>query len=343
MRNSTNFRLDPAVRVDRAVLDQVLNDWYRAIAQQGGIPAPGATLVVNPELRARYTAAVADLLARAVVPTGAPMAELYRVNRGRIPPWAWHRPYHRVRGIATPVPEMLRPAPGTGAIKFSVCGVAVTILPDDFDPAMRGKAETRSEWSWQAPGCQYNVVGHAKDETGLVTAVNPIAPPAITIETFYCRDVPPDALAGYGRGSTTEDVAGAAVHPWSATVAFHEGQHGMDCLEFLKEEQVPRFEGRVGMTLALFRAACEKYSKAWTLYQSRAGEFSQARTDDVGAARGRRPHLIISEELRPKATTTASPEQAGRPGGSPARQPTAAPAASRVRRPSIPVRPPQSL
>jgi len=215
---------------------------------------------------------------------------LYRVNRGRIPPWAWHRPYRRIPGIATPVPERLRPEAGDGAIRFSVRGVAVTILPDGNDPAMRGRAETRSNWSSQTPGCQYTV-GRAGDAAGVVTAVTAVGAPAVTIQTFYCRDCPPDGRAGYGRGSTKEDVAGAAVHPWSATVAFHEGQHGMDCFEFLKEVDVPRFEGQVGMTLARFRVACEQFGKAWTLYQTRAGEFSRARTDDVGAANGRRPHL----------------------------------------------------
>lgn len=291
MHDSIDFGLDPSVRADRTVLDRVLNAWYRAMAQRGGIPAPGAALGISPELRARYSVGVADLLARAAATTGVPVAEMYRVNRGRIPPWAWYRPYHRVRGIATPVPERLRPVAGIGAVKFSVRGVAVTILPDDFDPAMRGRAETRSDWSWQAPGCQYTV-GRAGDGAGVVTAVSHVTPPAVTIQTFYCRDVPSDGLAGYGRGSTKEDVAGAAFYPWSATVAFHEGQHGMDCFEFLKEEQVPPFEGRVGMTVAQFRAACEQFSKAWTLYQRRASEFSRARTDDVGAARGRRPHLI---------------------------------------------------
>jgi hypothetical protein len=290
MRNRMDFRLDPGVGVGRTVLDQVLNDWYRAIARQGGIPTPGAALMISPELRTRYSVGIADLLARATAATGVTVAELYRMNRGRIPPWAWHRPYHRVRGIATPIPERLRPVPGSGAIRFSVRGVAVTILPDDFDPAMRGRAETRSEWKGQALGFQY-AVGRAGDGAGVVTAVSPVPAPTVTIQTFYCRDVPPDGLAGYGRGSTKEDVAGAAVHPWSATVAFHEGQHGMDCFEFLKEKPVPRFEGRVGMTAALFRAAYEQFSTAWAGYQTQAGEFSRTRTDDVGAARGRRPHL----------------------------------------------------
>ena len=292
MRSGTDFRLDPSTRVDRAVVDRALNDWYRAIARQGGIPVPGTALAISPEQRTKYSAGVADLLTRAAATTGAPVVELYRLNRGRIPPWAWHRPYHRVSGIATPVPERLRPAAGRGVIRFSVRGVAVTILPDDFDPAMRGRAETRNEWSWQAPGCQYTV-GRGGEGAGVVTAVSPLTSPSVTIQTFYCRDVRPDGLAEYGRGSMEEDVAGAAVHPWSATVAFHEGQHGMDYFDFLKEEEVPRFEGRVGMTVTLFRAACEQFSKAWEGYQNRASEFSRNRTDNVGVASGRRPHLVL--------------------------------------------------
>jgi len=290
MRSSMDFRLDPGVRADPAALDRMLNDWYRTIARQGGIPAPGAAPAISPELRARYSGGVADLLARVAATSSAPITELYRLNRGRIPPWAWHRPYRRIRGIATPVPERLAPAAGDGAIRFSVRGVAVTVLPDDLDPAMRGRAETRSSWSWQAPGCQYSV-GPAGDAAGVVTAVSPVAAPAVTIQTFYCQSCPPDGLAGYGRGSTKEDVAGAAVYPWSATVAFHEGQHGMDCFEFLKVHEVPRFDGRVGLPLTRFHAAVDQFSQAWTLYQTRAGDFSRTRTDDVGAARGRRPHL----------------------------------------------------
>jgi hypothetical protein len=47
------------------------------------------------------------------------------------------------------------------------------------------------------------------------------------------------------------------------------------------------------MTVALFRAACEQFDKAWAGYQRRASEFSRNRTDDVGAATGRRPHLVL--------------------------------------------------
>lgn len=281
------------------MLDQVLNEWYRAIARRDGIPAPGTALTISPELRNSYATGVADLLAQAAATTNVSVAALYRVNRGRIPPWAWHRPYQRVHGIATPVPERLRPTPGTPMIKFSVDGVAVTILPDDWDPTMHDRAETRSRWNWHAPGFQYTV-GAGGDDAGVVTAVNPGAPPTITIQTFYCAEVPPDGLAGYGRGSTKEDVAGARVHPWSATVAFHEGQHGMDCFEFLKEEPVPRFEGRVGMTTARYRAACEQFNTAWMSYRARASYFTQARVDAVGGSAGNRPHLAILPSTMPR-------------------------------------------
>jgi hypothetical protein len=292
MRNSVDFRLDPGLLVDRAGLDRVLNAWYQAIARQGGIAAPGTPPTISRHLRTSYCDGVADLLKRAAATTGVPVTELYRLNRGRIPPWAWHRPYQRVPGIATPVPEVLRPAPGTGAIRFLVRDVAVTIRPDDFDPAMHDRAETRSHWSWQAPGCHYTGV-QGDEDAAVVTAVTPCSPPAVTIQTFYCREVQPDGLAGYGRGTTREDLAGATVHQWSATVAFHEGQHGMDCFEFLKNEPVPRFAGRAGQTVGAFRAACERFNRAWTTYQTRAGEFSQAHTDKVGAAGGGRTHIVL--------------------------------------------------
>lgn len=298
-----DFQVDSSVDGGRVALDRKLSDWYREIARRGGIPDPGTAAAISPELRDRYRAGVAGLLAKAASETGVSLPELYRVNRGLIPPWAWHRPYQRVRGIATPVPGKLRPG-ADGAVRFSVSGVEVTILPDGFDPVLRDRAETRISWRWEVPGYRYAVEGG----TEMVTAVIPGTRPGITIQTFYSRDVPADGIAGYGRGNTKEDVAGAAVHPWSATVAFHEGQHGMDCLEFLREKPVPGFSGRADMTVPRFNAACGEFGRAWSDYQKQASAFTWTRTDAIGAVSGQRPHLVVQSP----ATTTGPAGSRGR-------------------------------
>jgi hypothetical protein len=168
-----------------------------------------------------------------------------------------------------------------------VAGVSVTILPDAIDPALTGRAETRSTWRWQAPGYQYQPRATGADGTGVrpaevVTAVNPITAPGVTIQTFYCADLGPDDVAGYGRGTTPEDMAGGAVHPWSTSVAFHEGLHGMDTTDFLRTRTPPVFGGRAGMTVPQFRDATARWNTEWRAYQALAGAVSHVRTDKVG-------------------------------------------------------------
>jgi hypothetical protein len=106
--------------------------------------------------------------------------------------------------------------------------------------------------------------------------------PCVTIQTFYCGDLGPDDVAGYGRGTTPEDMAGGAVHPWSASVAFHEGLHGMDTTDFLRTRTPPVFGGRAGMTVAQFSDATARWNTEWRAYQALAGAVSHARTDKVG-------------------------------------------------------------
>jgi hypothetical protein len=279
MRTSAGFQVDVRVGGDRLRMGRILDEWYRRIAAAGGIPAPGAPLAVSPAVRAAYANGVGRLLAGVAAAVGTSVFELYWANRGRIPPWAWQEPHHRLTGIATPVPEGRWPAPGTGAVSMSVAGVAVAILPDTWDPALTGRAETRSTWRWQAPGYQYQHRGAAGE---VVTGVNPIAAPCVTIQTFYCGDLGPDDVAGYGRGTTPEDMAGGAVHPWSTSVAFHEGLHGMDTTDFLRTRRPPAFGGRAGMTVAMFNDATARWNAEWRAYQALAGRVSHARTDRVG-------------------------------------------------------------
>jgi hypothetical protein len=316
MRTSAGFQVDGTVGGDRLRMGRILDEWYRRIAALGGMPAPGARLALTPTVRTAYSAGVARLLGCVAAASGTSVFELYWANRGRIPPWAWQAPHHRLAGIAAPVPEGLWPLPGTGAVNMSVAGVSVAILPDAWDPALTGRAETRSTWRWQAPGYQYQLRGQAE----VVTGVNPIAAPCVTIQTFYCHDLEPDDLAGYGRGTTPEDMAGGEVHPWSTSVAFHEGLHGMDTTDFLRTHMPPVFGGRAGMTVAMFSEATARWNAAWHAYQALAGRVSHARTDKVGlityddyqrqapaavaaAAQDRRPVVYVTPH-RPRLRST---------------------------------------
>lgn len=345
MSSGPSFAVDAGYPADRVRMGAYLDAWYREIAGLGGIPAPGAPLALSAELRTAYATRVAAVIAKVAALSGASEFELYWANRGRIPPWAWPEPHQRVRGIATPVPAGLRQDPATGAVSMLVSGVSVTYLPDELDDTMSGRAETRSLWQLVPCGYRYTV----EDGTEVVIEITPPPSVEVTIQTFFCRDLGPGDPVAYGRGYTPEDVAGAKVHPWSGTVAFHEGLHGMDHIDYLRTRTPPAFGGRAGMTVPQVEAAGQRWVEEWEAYQKRLSAASHARTDDVGlttysqyhsvnpAARPDvRPVIYVTPHRPPAQGTPPARQPAVSP---PARQPAAAPAAGRDGRPVISVTP----
>jgi hypothetical protein len=214
---------------------------------------------------------------RAAALTKLPVSELYTINRGRIPMWAWQEPHQLLPGISTPVPEG-RDVDLTGSVNVPVQGLSVSILPDAPDPTLGDRAKTRIDMRWSTPRFQWTAQGGVH----VVTTVDPLPTPTATIQTFFGPQVRPSSQSGYGRGTTPEDVAGAAVDPRSGTVGFHEGQHGLDFVEFLQTNPLPAFGGHVGMTQQQFQAANQQWSAAMSAYKAQAEAFSTARTDCVG-------------------------------------------------------------
>jgi hypothetical protein len=183
-------------------------------------------------------------------------------------------------------------------------GVSVSILPDAPDPKLGDRAETRIQLRWATPKFHWTAQG----KVHVVTAMDPLQTPTATIQTFFGPQVRPASRSGYGRGTTPEDVAGAAVDPRSRTVGFHEGQHGMDYVEFLRTHAPPQFGGHVGMTQQQFQAAGQRWSAAMKAYEKQARAFSTARTDCVGVtidefeqgrAAGRKIKLVCPPRKRP--------------------------------------------
>lgn len=297
--DSARYYADEAVTVNPALVSRVLDSWHRMVVVQGemgGHLRRGVAL--TEELRTAYTGAVRTLLGRAATATGTPLAELYRVNEGRIPPWAWLDPAVVLPGISTPVPVGSQAQPVSGAVDVSTATIAVSVVPDDSDPGLGQRAETRLDMRWRVPAMRWE----ARGRQHVVTSVDPVTRPTATIQTFYGRGITATSRSGYGRGTTTEDVAGAAVAPRGGTVGFHEGEHGRDLLHFMQNNRPPVFGGRVGMTVAQFHAASEAWQRAMRAYQSRATQDTLVHTDctghptiddwERGRAGGRRVRLV---------------------------------------------------
>lgn len=174
--------------------------------------------------------------------------------------------------ISTPVGKDAKKLK-SGAAQVVVNGVIVTILPDkrSKEDRLAGKAETNCNINWgKAP--DYNF----RDD--VVTKLKGKPPvPVITIQTTYGLDAKAQDPSAYGRGTTEEDKKAG-----NTTLGFHEGQHGLDFLQYLKENPLPKFLGAVGMPVSEYEAAKDAYEKATQEYSTQMGEESKAKTDCVG-------------------------------------------------------------
>jgi len=99
----------------------------------------------------------------------------------------------------------------------------------------------------------------------------------LTIQTAYGPHATPSDRSAYGRGTTDQDVANG-----NNTLGFHESCHREDYLSYLRNNPLPEFTGRIGMTTDDFRAALEAFHKAINTYFEAMDQYSQAHTDCVG-------------------------------------------------------------
>jgi hypothetical protein len=172
--------------------------------------------------------------------------------------------------ITTPLDPDTKINPA-GAAELDVGGVAVTIKPDtkSKDMKMKGEAKTRIKLKWDPPSYE--------SRSGMITKVDPVTPPMAKIQTTYGPGATSETKSSYGKGTTKEDIEAG-----ETTLGHHEGSHGADYLLYLKENPVPQFQGKVGMTQKEYDAAIKEYDGAMKQYQSDLEEYSRQHTDCVG-------------------------------------------------------------
>lgn len=83
--------------------------------------------------------------------------------------------------------------------------------------------------------------------------------PVVTFEivTSYEKGVPREGPSGYGRGTTAEDIRNKAT-----SIRFHEGSHGEDFINFVRQHPYPVFTGANGMKVKDFEDAKKAYNAA---------------------------------------------------------------------------------
>ena len=266
----------PTKDVTAAELATTLDRWYRAITdtEQTIAVAHGGDGTLRAEVRTLYVAAVRALIPLATTSTSLSADELYVRNSGRIPMWAWPTPHQQAAGISTPVAEGLSPGQD-GGVTFPVSGLRVRILPDATSPKLGKRAETTAQFKYSG--------GRWTSADGItVSKVTDAPAPVVTIQTFYGPEASAPVRSGYGRGTTTEDLAGAKVDPRSSSLGFHEGSHGLDYVRYLRGNRPPVYPVTVGMPIAKIDAAVTAWRAEWTEYERAAKAASEAATDMVG-------------------------------------------------------------
>lgn len=279
-QGSATFYASPNISMNRQLFDTLVNKWYGMVVRGERMidDALGGDAALKRELRTAYTAAIRTLMPRAADALGKSQSDLYRENTGRIPMWAWRIPHRSEPGISTPIPEGEDVDLQTGNVSLSINGFDVVIAPDETDQGLNNGGETRIDLRWQTPGFRFERTGRQT----VVTSFTPPPQPTVRIQTFYAPGVTASSQSAYGRGTTPEDVAGGQVDPRSTTLGFHEGSHGLDYLEFIRNNPAPQFSGAVGMTRNQFRDAVNSWVSALRQYNADLESFSIQHTDCVG-------------------------------------------------------------
>jgi hypothetical protein len=159
--------------------------------------------------------------------------------------------------ISTPAKPGAGIDPISGDMTMTIGNVNVVIKPD-----VRGAAGVKggdTSWKFHVDPPRvpdYDFDTSTKDQ--LVTKF-PDFTPVITVEitTGYEAGVPPEGPSGYGRGTTAEDVRNKAT-----SIRFHEGSHGEDAINFVRQNPYPVFGGKVEMKKADFEKAKKTYNDA---------------------------------------------------------------------------------
>ena len=266
---------DPTTQLDASKLEKEINDWYTTVTDTDKLidDKLSGDVLMKRALQSAYTAAIRALISKAATALSKSEDDLYRLNTGRIPMWAWQTPHHTEQSITSPVPQGASADPLSGEVSYSTKnGFTVKILQDGTDSSLGSEGNTTVIVTSQVP---FTSTGGKIDGFTVTT-------PTATIQTFYGPSATRSGPSGYGRGTTAEDTAGGKVTSKSTTLSFHESMHGLDFMQFVEANNPPQFGGTKGMTETNFKAKIAEYQAALKAYGEKATAFSSKRTHCVG-------------------------------------------------------------
>ncbi|MBZ0302868.1 MAG: hypothetical protein K8J31_24195 [Anaerolineae bacterium] len=275
---NAGFHQQETAPLDKADFDSSMETWYEKVVKAEecidrdlqGDP------VLKKRLQEAYIKANRALMKRAVASLGKNEDDLFRENNGRIPMWAWQTAYHQQAGFSTPLTDNQTPDPLTGEVNVTINGIQVTIKPDGTDPSL-SHPHTGIHFDLGASYGDFAYDGKKK-----VTSFTPPPTPKAEVQTMWDSKSKPGMSSGYGRGTTAEDKSGGKVTPHSTSLGFHEGNHGLEFIDFITKNPPPTFKGKVGQTIEAFKKARSDYKKDWAAYNKKILAASGDKVDEVG-------------------------------------------------------------
>ncbi|NES01826.1 MAG: DUF4157 domain-containing protein [Okeania sp. SIO2F4] len=255
-------------KFDLKLVKYVLSWWRRRLMEGTKIiqeEIPQDTSLMK-ELNQAYKSSLRKFVKRASKFMKETAQDLYLTCSDLIPVWAM--PQIKNMGISTPIPLGENTDPLNGKVKFVVNGISITILPDGRKSG-RG-AHTKIDMS-KFGIKKYNYRG------GKIVSFDKPKLPKFTIQTLYGKDNQGNLLteatpSGYGKGTTGKN----------RSLGFHEGSHGLDYIEYFRDNPIPEFHGHTGMKVRTFKREIQKWKKSWKKYIDNLEQYSLMKTDCVG-------------------------------------------------------------
>ena len=264
--------------------NQSLNGFNRQIRPSSDSNASQPNLVIQHKLTIdqsgdkfeKKAVAMADRGGRMKGPKSMQMVADVLMSPGKPMIQAQPQPQNQARQraqqrITTPLPQNAQIQGRTAIININ--GVDITILPDNRSNAANMRNRARTNWNGRRSrraGGQFD-----RRTQRVVRITQPLI--RLTIRTTYGRSVNRASRSGYGRGTTAADIAAGDI-----SLGFHEGNHGLDFINFIRNNRPPQFGGRVGMTAQQLRNAIRAYDRARNAYLSNMDQQSINLTDCVG-------------------------------------------------------------
>ena len=145
---------DPKTQLDSAKFEKEINDWYASVTDTDKLidDKLSGDVLMKRSLQSAYTAAIRALISKAATALSKTEDDLYRLNTGRIPMWAWQTPHHTEMSITSPVPQGASADPLSGDVSYSTKnGFIVKILQDGTDSSLGAEGNTTIIVTSQVP------------------------------------------------------------------------------------------------------------------------------------------------------------------------------------------------